>query len=60
MGNNSKKIEAVAKILECKSRPNLSEETCQKSSESNHNWESYGQKETTYFKGAFLQVPPLK
>ena len=25
-----------------------------------HNWESYGQKETTYFKRAFLQVPPLK
>ena len=28
--------------------------------ERNHNWESYVQKETTYFKGAFLQVPPLK
>ena len=60
MGNNSKKIRVVAKILECKSRPNLSEETCQKSSKSNHSCESYGQKETIYFKGAFLQVLPLK
>ena len=28
--------------------------------EKNQNWESYGQKETTYFKGTFLQVPLLK
>ena len=60
MGYNLKKIRAVAKILQCRSKPNLPEGTCQKSCKSNQNWESYGQKETTYFKGAFLQVPPLK
>ena len=60
MGYNSKKIRAVTKILQCRSRPNLSEGTCQKFCKSNQNWESYGQKETTYFKVAFLQVPPLK
>ena len=55
MGYNSKKIRAVAKCLECRSRPNLSECTCQKSCKSSQNWESYGQEETTYFKGAFLK-----
>ena len=50
----------MAKILWCRSRPNLLEGTCENSCKSNQNWESYGQKETTYFKGAFLQVPPLK
>ena len=60
MGYNSKKIRAVAKISQSRSRPDLSDDMCQKSCESNENWESYGQKEITYFKGAFLQVPSLK
>ena len=50
----------MAKILQRRGRPNLSEGTCQKFCKSNQNWESYGEKETIYFKGAFLQVPPLK
>ena len=58
MGYNSKKIRAVAKTLKCKSRPNLSEGTCQKFCKSNQNWESYGQNKTTSFKGAFPKVPP--
>ena len=47
-------------MFQCRGRSNLSEDTCQKSYECNQNWASYGQKETTYFMEAFLQVPPLK
>ena len=32
---------------------------CQNSCESSQNWGSYKKKETTYFKGAFFQFPPL-
>ena len=60
MGCNSKKKKSVAKTIDCRSRPNLSEDACGKSCESNQKWESYGQKATSYFKGAFLQVLPLK
>ena len=59
MGYNSKSIRAAIKNFSCRSRTNLSEDACQKSHESNQNWGSYGQKETTYFKEPFLPVPPL-
>ena len=60
IGYNSKDIRAMVKIFQCRSRPNLSENLCQKSCESNQNWGSYGQKKTTYFKEPFLPVPLLK
>ena len=60
LGYNSKNIKVVVKNFQCRGRQNLSKGACQKSCESNQNWGSYGQKETTYFKEAFLQVPPLK
>ena len=60
MDYNSKNIRAAVKTLQCKGRPNLSEGACQKFCESNQNWKSYGQKETTYFKEVFPPVPPLK
>ena len=56
----SKNIRVVGKMFWCRSRANLSEDACQKSSESIQNWGSYGQKETGYFRRTFLQVPPLK
>ena len=60
MGYNSKNIRVTVKTFSCRGRPNLSEGACQKSCESNQNWGSYGQKETTYFKDVFLQVLPLR
>ena len=42
MSCNSKKIRPVAKVLKCRSRPNLSEGTCQTFCKSYQNWESYG------------------
>ena len=60
MSFNSKIVRAVAEIFKSRSRPNLSEGTWQKSCESSYNWANYKQKNTTYFKEAFLQVPLLK
>ena len=57
MGYNSKNIRAAVKPF--RGRPDLSEGACQRSCESNQNWGCYGQKETTYFKEAFLQVMSL-
>ena len=50
----------MVKNIQCSDRPNLSEGACQKSCESNQIWGSYGQKETTYFKEAFVEIPSLK
>ena len=47
-------------ISQCTRRRNLYEGTCQKSYESSQNWGSYNQKETTYFKGPFFQVPAIQ
>ena len=60
MGYNSENIRAAVQVFQCRSRPNLSEDVCQKSRESNQNWGSYEQKGTTYFKEPFLPVPLLK
>ena len=60
MGCNSKNIGAAVKTFQCRVRPNFFEYACQKSCESKQNWISYGQKETTFLKEAFLQVLPLK
>ena len=54
MGYNSKNIKAVVNVFDCRGRLNLSEGASQKSLESNLNWGSYGQKESTYFKEAFF------
>ena len=59
MDYKSKTIRAAVRIFHCRSKPNLSENVCPKSCESDQNWRSYGQKETTYFKEPFLPVPPL-
>ena len=56
MGYNSKHIKAAVKSFSAE----VDQSAWQKSCESNQNWGGYGQKETTYFKEAFLQVPPLK
>ena len=55
----SKNIRVVVKMFQCRSRPNFSEDACQKSCESNQNQESYGQKEAIYFKEPLIPVPPL-
>ena len=60
MGYNSKNIRAAVKTFYCWGRPNLSEGACQKVCASDQNWGSNGQKETTYFKEAFLRARPLK
>ena len=60
MALNSENVGATVKMFQCRGRPNLSEDTCQKPYEFNQNWTSYEQKETTYFKEAFLQVLTLK
>ena len=60
MGYNSENIRAAVQVFNCKSRPNLSENVCEKSHESNQNWGSYEQKGTTYFKKPLLSVPLLK
>ena len=60
MGYNSENIRATVQVFWCRSRPNVSENVCQKSRESNQNWGSYEQKETTYFKKPFFPVPLLK
>ena len=60
IGYNSKSIRAVVKNFQCRNRPNLSEDQCQKSCESNQNQESCGQEDITYFKEPFFPVPPLK
>ena len=59
MGYNSENI-SYNTSFQCRSRPNLSENVCQKSRESNQNCGSYEQKWTTYFKEPFLPVPLLK
>ena len=56
---NSKNTRAAMKFFQCRSRLNLSENVYQKFRESNQNWGSYEQKETTYFKEPFLPVPLL-
>ena len=60
MGNNSKNKREVVKTFQLRGRPSLFEDGYQTSCESNKNWGSYVPKETTYFKKAFLQAPPLK
>ena len=60
MGYHSENVRAVVRGFQCRSRTNLSENVCQKSRESNQNWGSYEQKQTTYFKEPFLPVPLLK
>ena len=59
-GYNSKNVRAVAKSFSCTNKPNLFTGACPKSCKSRQNRGSYELNETTYFKGAFFQVPPLK
>ena len=49
MAYDSKNIRAEVKTSYCTSRSNLSKDGCQKCYESNQNYGSYWQKETTYF-----------
>ena len=61
MGYNSKKKKNNNKELWQKFFNLEVDQTFRKvCAKNNQNWESYEQKETTYFRGAFLQVPPLK
>ena len=62
MSYNSKNVRAVADFFQCTSKTNFLK-VCAKNPvrvDRIGNWGNYEQKETTYFKGAFLQVPPLK
>ena len=60
MGYSAENIRATVQVFQCTSRPNLSENVCQKSSENNQNWGSFEQKWTIYFKKPFLPVTLLK
>ena len=53
MDYNSENIRSEVQVFQCRSRPNLSENVCQQSRESNQNQGSYEQKGTTYFKSTF-------